>query len=242
MATCPNCQRPVSIDVNFCGSCGRLMREEPDSVTLCPACRSLISGDPKFCGKCGSPLEQERTSDTRSLPVDPETTACVPDGGPGRVASRDSKAQSLGSKGLPEPVRQLARQARRGRGPEQDELMAILVGRMRAGQILFAEPVPRNLALSLENEGWSPYAASFFADRVMAMVAPKHVDSDDHDVLHDVPIWDFLIGIPCVLIGAGTTIGTYLSAAPGESYVIWWGIIIYGGFRLISGIVKMASR
>ena len=54
----------------------------------------------------------------------------------------------------------------------------------------------------------------------------------------EVLVWDFLIGVPCILIGAAISYGTYTSAGPGETYVIWWGIIAYGSFRVLRGIVR----
>lgn len=208
-------------------------------MSTCPNCHSQMPQDANFCGNCGAGLERDRLPSKESLQLLTEThNEGTPVEPPSVSGVRDAAPPRPGSPGLPEPVRELARQARKGRGVEQDQLKAALVNGMLAGEIVFREPVRGNLARSLQEEGWSSYAASFFADRVTAIVAPRHDDPDDHDV----PIWDFLIGIPCVLIGAGTTIGTYLSATPGETYVIWWGIIVYGGFRIIRGIARMGSR
>lgn len=57
----------------------------------------------------------------------------------------------------------------------------------------------------------------------------------------EFPAWDFLIGLPCILIGAAISYGTYASAGLGETYVVWWGIIAYGGFRVLRGIVRLVA-
>lgn len=44
-------------------------------------------------------------------------------------------------------------------------------------------------------------------------------------------------GIVC-LIGVAVTLGTYSSAAPGGSYLIAWGAILYGGIQFIRGLFE----
>jgi len=47
-------------------------------------------------------------------------------------------------------------------------------------------------------------------------------------------LWGFLLAA----VGAGITYGTYVSAAAGESFWVLWGLILWGGFRLIRGFYR----
>lgn len=41
------------------------------------------------------------------------------------------------------------------------------------------------------------------------------------------------IGIMMIIVGAGITWWSYVQAAPGENYVIWWGLCAYGFYLAV---------
>lgn len=47
---------------------------------------------------------------------------------------------------------------------------------------------------------------------------------------------DIRKGLIWVVIGGFLTIGTYTVAAPGERFVVFWGLIVFGGWKLIRGL------
>ena len=50
--------------------------------------------------------------------------------------------------------------------------------------------------------------------------------------------WDFIIGIGVLAIAAGISYGTYAAAEGGGTYWIWWGPMVYAGYRIVRGIVR----
>jgi hypothetical protein len=51
-------------------------------------------------------------------------------------------------------------------------------------------------------------------------------------------IRDFVIGAIAITIGGGITAATYASADPGGTYLVFWGPVLYGGYRVVVGLVK----
>ena len=50
-----------------------------------------------------------------------------------------------------------------------------------------------------------------------------------------------ILGTVVALVGGGITGGTYLLAGPGGTYVVAWGIIIFGVVWLLIGLVRVAN-
>ena len=50
-----------------------------------------------------------------------------------------------------------------------------------------------------------------------------------------------ILGTVLALVGGGITGGTYLLAGPGGTYIVAWGIIIFGVVWFLIGLVKVAK-
>ena len=48
-------------------------------------------------------------------------------------------------------------------------------------------------------------------------------------------------GIVILAVGLAITVGTYASAAPGESYFVAWGAAAWGGFKVLSGLPNASN-
>lgn len=68
-ATCSDCGKPVSARANFCGSCGRKMKEdkvekkqsqEDEEYTTCSDCGKPVHVRANFCGSCGREMKKNR--------------------------------------------------------------------------------------------------------------------------------------------------------------------------------------
>jgi uncharacterized membrane protein YvbJ len=47
-----------------------------------------------------------------------------------------------------------------------------------------------------------------------------------------------LIGLAMLVVGIAITVGTYAAASSGGGrYVVTWGLIIFGGFRFLQGLI-----
>ena len=60
-------------------------------------------------------------------------------------------------------------------------------------------------------------------------------------MMREEAVGDFIWGGLVAIIGGTITVVTYLGASAGESYVVAWGALLYGGFRLIRGLSKWLS-
>jgi hypothetical protein len=49
---------------------------------------------------------------------------------------------------------------------------------------------------------------------------------------------DLVFGGILVAIGGIVTAATYATADPGGTYILFWGPIVYGGYRLVVGVFK----
>jgi archaellum biogenesis ATPase FlaH len=61
---CPNCQFENRDEAEFCGDCGKPLRQE----IICPQCRTTNPSGRKFCDKCGHPLTEQAPA-----PIKPRT-------------------------------------------------------------------------------------------------------------------------------------------------------------------------
>lgn len=80
--------------------------------------------------------------------------------------------------------------------------------------------------------GWEEQPALTFVASVQESV-PRSVEIDIGR-----GGWDFIIGIGVLVIAGGISYGTYASAEAGGTYWIWWGPMVYGGYRIIRGFVR----
>ncbi len=51
---------------------------------------------------------------------------------------------------------------------------------------------------------------------------------------------DFAFGITGIAIGLGVTAATYGAADPGGTFIIFWGPAVYGAWRIVCGLFKLA--
>ena len=49
-----------------------------------------------------------------------------------------------------------------------------------------------------------------------------------------------LLGLLLAAVGGGITLASYASASDGGTYVVWWGLIAFGGWMALGGVVEMA--
>jgi hypothetical protein len=55
------------------------------------------------------------------------------------------------------------------------------------------------------------------------------------------PAGDFAVGAVALAIGVLATAGTYAAAAPGEAYIIWFGPVVFGLFRVLRGASRLGQ-
>ena len=48
-----------------------------------------------------------------------------------------------------------------------------------------------------------------------------------------------LLGLLVAAVGGGVTLASYAAASGGGTYVVWWGLIAFGGFMALQGVVEM---
>lgn len=53
------------------------------------------------------------------------------------------------------------------------------------------------------------------------------------------PAGDFAVGAAALSIGVLATAGSYAAAAPGEVYIIWFGPVVFGLFRVLRGASRL---
>ncbi|MFB6222954.1 MAG: zinc-ribbon domain-containing protein [Haloarcula sp.] len=67
---CPDCERELDAEANFCVECGADVREvspsEPAALDACPECGVEIDDDDSFCANCGTDLDAHRSDTTPS--------------------------------------------------------------------------------------------------------------------------------------------------------------------------------
>ena len=51
-----------------------------------------------------------------------------------------------------------------------------------------------------------------------------------------------LFGVLLVAVGGGVTAYTYATAEPGGTYVVWWGLVVWGLVQVGFGFNKMAKK
>ncbi len=50
-----------------------------------------------------------------------------------------------------------------------------------------------------------------------------------------------LIGLAMVIVGLLLTGATYVAAEPGDRYVLFWGLIIFGGWTMLKGVWSLIT-
>jgi tetratricopeptide (TPR) repeat protein len=64
---CPHCQFENRDEAEFCGDCGKPLRQE----IICPQCRTVNPSGRKFCDKCGQPLIKKVPTSLKTEPKKP---------------------------------------------------------------------------------------------------------------------------------------------------------------------------
>lgn len=80
-----------------------------------------------------------------------------------------------------------------------------------------------------ENGVPAPIAASWVSQIIEARNAAKRTDG----------IKNLLVGGGICVAGLTITLITYAAASPGETYVVAWGAVLFGGFRGLVGLVNL---
>ena len=116
---------------------------------------------------------------------------------------------------------------------DQQELAAILdrwaayvAERLDAGHSRTA------VQISLVDQGFSPSDAAAFVEHV-AKEYKTHVRRDG--------IRSLIIGGILISVGMGISAYSYSVAGPGGIYVVFWGLPIWGSWKVVSGIVKLTG-
>ena len=65
--------------------------------------------------------------------------------------------------------------------------------------------------------------------------------SAERDEKRKSGIQEMVIGALFLVGGSIATIVSYNSTAPGGTYFVWWGAMLFGGFDLIKGFLKMGD-
>ena len=74
--------------------------------------------------------------------------------------------------------------------------------------------------------------------------AAAFVDSIDRARRSGHKRWGLLsvaFGMALIIAGIGITAYTYFKAEPGDSYIITWGLVIWGGMQLMYGVSRLAK-
>ena len=214
MATCPRCQSSISNDADFCGYCGGRLDQKGDGA-----------GAPSRIGARSSykPTAEEGWEPPDDQSLEEITRAVADDLASGR-SQQEVIADLVTYDGWPEQsagefVEQVERHMR------GVSVTQFIEGAFRSGL------TKEQIVTAMEESGYDRRNAASWVSSVSFQM-----EGQDKGEYREFPTPDFLIGLPCILIGAAISYGTYASAGPGETYVIWWGIIAYGGFRVLRGI------
>jgi hypothetical protein len=103
--TCPDCDRELDADANFCVDCGADVQDitpgADGSLEACPSCDTAVDDDASFCVNCGENLDAHRgetaasttdsTSDTSSTDTASDTSAAD------ETAAADNAVDTLAS-------------------------------------------------------------------------------------------------------------------------------------------------
>ncbi|GCF15480.1 hypothetical protein Harman_34150 [Haloarcula mannanilytica] len=105
--TCPDCERELDADANFCIDCGADVQDitpgDDGSLDACPSCDTPVDDDASFCVNCGEDLDAHRgesdtpTADSASSPSTTDETAAEP-------ATAGNAVETLASQSDDEPV------------------------------------------------------------------------------------------------------------------------------------------
>src|SRR3990172_5892276 len=130
--------------------------------------------------------------------------------------------------------------------PEQEK--ALQQGQAYVARGLDTGTSKRALAKELEAHGWPKHMAAQLVAEVAsarrALEGGRNVGAifDAAEGVAAIGSRDFAIGAAAIAVGGLVTLGTYLTAAPGETFVIWYGMMLYGGFRVVRGVTRVIGR
>ncbi|GAB3407835.1 hypothetical protein GCM10027515_24290 [Schumannella luteola] len=100
-------------------------------------------------------------------------------------------------------------------------------GQHQYGQTQYAQPQPGAAPYAWSAAHQGQQNASAFGAPAAGMSAARKAG-----------LRTMLVGFGIMLVGIVITAGTFFFAAPGGSYVVTWGAIIFGGVQGVAGLVR----
>lgn len=218
MAICSHCQSSMSDEADFCGYCGGHLDRKGDGA------QELFGVDAGGYDKATSEEEWEPPDDKALV----EITKAVADDLASGKSKRQVIADLVAYDGWTEQsaegfVQQVEQELQRSASVTQ-----FIEGAVRGGQ------TKDQIVTAMVESGWERKQAASWVSSVA-----WQMEGQVGQQYREFPVWDFLIGFVALGIGGAITLGTYTSAGPGETYWIVWGPMIYGGYRVLRGIVRL---
>ena len=76
------------------------------------------------------------------------------------------------------------------------------------------------------------------------MSEPEKQGNEDKEQEEERKNWGWGVGCGTILllVGGAITLGSYISASPGESYYIYWGMMVVGALAIIGGLMMKRRK
>ncbi|MBI4233064.1 MAG: hypothetical protein HY686_01330 [Chloroflexi bacterium] len=191
------------------------------ATVVCSGCEVIVDSRSIACSRCQTPVGY--------LGGTPVTTSRWPHrqealGAPAAVARPATPPVFEGERATRERERRVAR-----------------------AKVLLAEGKPAGdvIMLLLREEPVAPAEAQALVQEAAGRPLPELPQDKLPEVLQEgldeeetSPGKDLLWGLIWLLGGGAVTLATYAAAAPGETYFIFYGAMLYGAFRLLKGMAK----
>ena len=91
----------------------------------------------------------------------------------------------------------------------------------------------RAMATYVTEAGFAPDDAVAFVEHVYTVRRARHWRGG---------LLSVLFGVALIAVGTGVTAYTYAAAERGGTYVVWWGLIVWGLVQVAFGVHKMAKK
>lgn len=86
------------------------------------------------------------------------------------------------------------------------------------------------------------YLVDAGVDPETAAVFVVQVDTARKQAKKDDARGSVVLGLVLVAVGLGITVGTYSMAGPGGAYVVTWGLVAWGLWKIGAGFLAMMER